>query len=376
MSCFKVCQNTCAGYTQLANRFIDDYMSDANDAQLKVYLYLTRMLYADKPTSIADIADKFNYTEKDVSRALRYWDKLGLIKLCYSSDRSLESVQIINLEQTGTVASCAPMTAASYSDTSVTSVAHIGRSVTAASYAGTSVTTASHDASPDYEKPSYTPEQLKEFKSDDNTSRILFIAESYLQKTLSANEISSMLFIYDQLGFSVELIDRLIEYCVENGKKRMSYIEATAIDWAQNSIKTTKQADVYVKKYDSSVYDIMHALGKNTSPARSELRFITRWTQELGFSTDIISVACERTVLTTDKHRFEYADGILTNWYNAGVHTRDDIDRQDASFRQASTKKPSTSSGVSASAGNKNKFNDFKQRDYDFDALEKDLISN
>ena len=98
MSCFKVCQDTCAGYTQLSNRFIDDYMADANDAQLKVYLYLTRMLYANKPTSVADIADRFNFTEKDVSRSLKYWDKLGLISLRLAQDRTIESVQINNLE--------------------------------------------------------------------------------------------------------------------------------------------------------------------------------------------------------------------------------------------------------------------------------------
>ena len=364
MSCFKVCQDTCAGYTQLSNRFIDDYMADANDAQLKVYLYLTRMLYANKPTSVADIADRFNFTEKDVSRSLKYWDKLGLISLRLAQDRTIESVQINNLEQ---------LVQTPDQDAALSAP----EALSAAICTATSVFSPTVSA---FEKPDYTAAQLKEFRKDDTTSRILFIAEPYLQKTLSANEISTMLFISDKLGFSVELIDYLIEYCVENGKKRMSYIEATAIDWAQHDIKTQKQADIYVKKYDGSVYDIMHALGKNSSPACSELKFINKWTKEYGFSFDVINVACERTVLTTDKHRFEYADGILTNWYNAGVHSTDDIDRQDVAFRSAAVKKisdvtaPSSVSKVSMGNGS-GKFGSFKQRDYDFSKIE-NLVSN
>ena len=50
--------------TVLSNLFIDEYMKDANDAQLKVYLYLTRMLQAHAPVSVSDIADRFNHTLK------------------------------------------------------------------------------------------------------------------------------------------------------------------------------------------------------------------------------------------------------------------------------------------------------------------------
>ena len=54
--------------TAVSNIFIDEYMKDANDAQLKVYLYLIRMMNANLPISISDIADKFNHTEKEVLR--------------------------------------------------------------------------------------------------------------------------------------------------------------------------------------------------------------------------------------------------------------------------------------------------------------------
>ena len=50
-----------ADATVLSNVFIDEYLKDANDAQLKVYLFLVRRLQAGDPVSISDMADRFNH---------------------------------------------------------------------------------------------------------------------------------------------------------------------------------------------------------------------------------------------------------------------------------------------------------------------------
>ena len=81
MSCFTIYQDNHTDSTVISNRFIDEYMKAANDAQLKIYLYLLRMMSASRATSISDIADIFNYTEKDVMRALKYWEKNQLLTL-------------------------------------------------------------------------------------------------------------------------------------------------------------------------------------------------------------------------------------------------------------------------------------------------------
>ena len=60
-----------AAFTAVSNTFIDNYMADANDAQLKVYLYLLRAFQANQDTSISDMADLFNHTEKDIVRGLK-----------------------------------------------------------------------------------------------------------------------------------------------------------------------------------------------------------------------------------------------------------------------------------------------------------------
>ena len=84
------------GSTLISNIFIDQYMRDANDAQLKVYLYLLRMMNAGKSTSISDMADQFNHTEKEVLRSLRYWEKRGLIALEFDGDGDISSLHMIS----------------------------------------------------------------------------------------------------------------------------------------------------------------------------------------------------------------------------------------------------------------------------------------
>ena len=75
MSHLTIYQSNYVDATVVSNLFIDEYMKDANDAQIKVYLYLLRMMNAREATSVSDIADKFNHTEKDILRALKYWEK-------------------------------------------------------------------------------------------------------------------------------------------------------------------------------------------------------------------------------------------------------------------------------------------------------------
>ena len=123
----------------------------------------------------------------------------------------------------------------------------------------------------------------------------------------------------------MDLIDYLLEYCAEKDKKSFKYIETVAINWANDNITTPEQAKSLSGKYDKSVYTVMKALGKTSAPTEKEADFVKRWTNEFGFSTDVILEACERCVLSTDKNRFAYADSILKNWRNAGVVVKSDI---------------------------------------------------
>ncbi|MBO5523011.1 MAG: DNA replication protein DnaD, partial [Roseburia sp.] len=76
--------------TSVSNIFIDEYMSDANGEFVKIYLYLLRLMNApDASVSLSSIADKFEHTEKDVKRALCYWERMRLLRLEYDENQNL-----------------------------------------------------------------------------------------------------------------------------------------------------------------------------------------------------------------------------------------------------------------------------------------------
>ena len=358
---FTIYREDVPGVTLLSNSFIDNYMKDANDAQLKIYLYLLRRLGSGQAASVSEIADFFNHTEREVLRSLKYWEKLKLLAIEYDESRNVSGIRFLKgTDEPVTVA--APAVAAATAVVSATAITEKAEEMPA-------------EKTDPYKKPSYSADQLSAFKNKENIRQLFFIAESYMGRQLSVSDMKSILYLSDCLHFSDDLIDYLLQYCVDRGKKDFKYIEAVALNWAQSGVTTPKQAEKFAAKYDKSVYTIMKELGKNNTPTKKELEYIIRWTKEYGFSQDIIAIACERTVLATDSHRFEYAEGILSNWKKEDVHHKSDIQRIDAQY-QKSRQSRSTSSAASSSQVSSNRFNQFAQRSYDYDELEARLLSS
>lgn len=345
MGQFKVYQEHYSDVTVVSNIFIDHYMKDANDAQLKIYLYLLRTMSAHIPTSVSDIADQFNHTEKDVIRSLKYWEKNHLIALEYDENKTLTAIRLLdvnaNRKPSSEVISLAPVVPLPVKNDP-------------------------------YEKPSYSLDQIREFKSREETSQLIFVVEQYVGKPLSPTEMKTILFFSDKLGFSEDLIDYLFQYCIEKGKKDFRYIEKVAISWAEEGITTPKQAAKAAKKYDKTVYDIMKALGKSNAPTKAEADYAIKWVKEYGFTQDIILEACQRTVMATDKHRFEYADSIMENWRKNQVHHKADIKALDEAFAQSKSSGKASGKTPYGAA----QFNQLMHGSYDFESLEKEILSN
>ena len=353
--------------TYVSNIFIDEYMQDANDAQLKVYLFLLRMMASNLPTSVPDLADKFNHTEKDVIRALKYWEKKGLISLIYDSDQNLTS---IHMEE-------------------ITSQKGFGRrkedSVIRALPSVKPSTVDNQDTVPG--KPNYTAAQLKSFK-ENSGSGIMYVAEQYYGRPLNPSEMSTIYYIHDELKFSDELLDYLMQYCVDNHKSDFRYMEKVAISWNQEGIKTPRQARAESYKHDGDIISVMKALGMENAPTITEGSVISSWRGELGFTMDIIMEACERTVMATQKNRLKYCDGILRSWHKSKVSSREDIARLDAEHTADLRKKKAKASVASIDIkarsdesyirlnGSQNRFNQYTQNTYDFAELEKQLLDN
>lgn len=316
--------------TLIANNFIDDYMIKANGEFVKVYLFILR--HKDNPyfsLTPATIADSLNLTENDVLRALRYWETEGL--LCLVSD-SKEAHDRTEQKKTDFVQNPKEVTPAAKP--------------------------VSHDS----------------FKAQKELKSLLFIAEQYLGKTLSRTDMDAITYFYESLGMTADLIEYLIESCVENGHKSIHYIQKVAISWSDAGIRTKEQAKTHSAVYNKNCYTVLNAFGiKNRGPAVSELTYIRKWTNELGFSLDIIQEACRRTIAATHQPSFEYTDSILENWNKHNVHHLKDIAVLDAAFQKdKAARKPA----ISKTTQPQKNHNNFERRTYDMDSLEKRLLNS
>ena len=358
---FTIYNDSGSDSTMVSNLFIDEYMKSANDAQIKVYLYLLRMMGAHRAASVSEMADQFNHTEKDVVRSLRYWERRGLLNLDFDSRDTLISIHLcrpgripvmtsdssrasdagrvlsfsqpaenllsgseevdpyLQMASGGVFPSKASLSPAGHPLSSSKSMAEEAEGSTGTKLpAGRTI-------------PSAAPselEALESFRSNADRAQLLFVIEQYIGKPLSLNEIRIIYHISEKLHFSDDLIDYLLQYCVDRGKKDFRYIRKVAENWAESGILTPLQAE--------------QAAAQDTFSSRS------RKTQK-----------------------------------ESGKNSVSDAADKSA----ACTPQPGTASPVSRSAGKRqgrsgrlnrssNSFNQFEQNDYDFDELEKELLES
>jgi DNA replication protein DnaD len=97
---------------------------------------------------------------------------------------------------------------------------------------------------------------------------------------------------------------------------------------------------------------------------------------------DIIIDACKRTLSATSKPSFKYADSILTKWHEKGIRNLSDVKELDIEHQKNKITYNQTHNQTHSSADkksdikSKNTFNDFNQRTYNYEALEKELLNN
>ncbi len=368
--------------TLLPNDFIDNYMIDANGEFVKVYLFLLRHL--DDPCSsltLTTIADCLNNTEGDILRAFRYWEKEGLLRLERDAEGRITGLELQRTAQSrpassgSSVSAASPRPAASAqmqnrTETSVREADMQGQKT------GSSDQAALPSAAPSAAVPSPAASKavpLDAFRAQKEIRSLLFIAEQYLGKTLTHTEMETITYFYETLHMSADLIEYLIESCVENGHKSMHYIRKVAFSWSEAGIETVSQAKEESALYSRTCYTVLNAFGiKSRGPASSELAYIRKWSEDYGFSSDIIAEACRRTISSTHQPSFEYADSILSRWKQKNIRHLADISVLDEEYlKERSAAKTASRSRTAA----KN-LNNFERRSYDMESLEEQLLNS
>ena len=405
MTAINISSDISTSFTTVSDIFIDQYMPKANGEFVKVYLYLLRATGSGAGiATISEIADHFSNTEADIIRALNYWASEGILQLQTGADGQIIGVNLCSLSVSGmqaaqsniqsTVADNAAQNNLQNGVVNNATQNNFQNSVVnnAAQNIST-VNTRMHDSvveklksqTPDKAASSqkeYTLDEIKEFRKNPDISELFFIIETYLKHTLSSTDTNMVLYWLDELHFSTDLVEYLVEYCITKGHSSLRYMNKVALGWADAGIKTVDQAKDDAAAHSQIYYSVMKALGiTGRNLVDSEVSLINKWVGEYGFDIELVKAACSKTISAIQKPSFEYTDSILANWRKKDVHTLKDVEVLDANFAKAN-KASATGSSQSTNAANgsskpksnnsssKNKFNNFNQRNNDYDKLE------
>lgn len=411
MTAINISSDIATSFTTVSDIFIDQYMPKANGEFVKVYLYLLRATGSGAGiATISEIADHFSNTEADIIRALNYWASEGILQLQSGADGQIMGINLCSLSVSGMQAAQSNIQSAVADNAAQNNlqngvvnngaqnslqngvVNNVAQNISTTNIRmQDSVVEKLKSQTPDKAASSqkeYTLDEIKEFRKNPDISELFFIIETYLKHTLSSSDTNMVLYWLDELHFSTDLVEYLVEYCITKGHSSLRYMNKVALGWADAGIKTVDQAKDDAAAHSQIYYSVMKALGiTGRNLVDSEVSLINKWVGEYGFDIELVKAACSKTISAIQKPSFEYTDSILANWRKKDVHTLKDVEVLDANFAKAnkasatgSSQGTNAANGSSKPKGNnpgsKNKFNNFNQRNNDYDKLEKLFLNS
>lgn len=255
----------------LSEAFVKNILPGLRDDYLKIYIY-TKYLTERGKADNKEIASVLRIEESTVAGAIGFFSELGLLK---------ES--------------------------------------------GGKIEFKSEESEEDDAMPEYNAEKVLDIIAEsDEFQTLLVTTQKILGKMPSTNSTIILYGLYDWLSMSPELIIRLLEYCVELGKREWRYIEKVAISWNKMGITTCEMADDYImrqQKKSKFGYGLKRIFGieqRNYTP--TEQKYIDSW-YDLGFSMALVEYAFDYCVSKTGKLAFPYMNTVLIAWNEKGIKT-------------------------------------------------------
>ena len=145
----------------------------------------------------------------------------------------------------------------------------------------------------------------------------------------------------------------LVCYCKERARQKgnsrnpsLRTIEKEAYAWADRGIDTMEEASAFIRQQNQrnsqigQVKKAMQIYDRQLTP--SEEKYVRAWL-EMGFDTDVIAIAHDRTCVNTGGRNWAYTNRILVRWHEAGIHTAQQVEEKD--------RKPSVPKGASGQLG-------------------------
>lgn len=195
------------------------------------------------------------------------------------------------------------------------------------------------------DRPVYTEEDVRQAMRSGTSDfpKLVGEAQRRLGRTLSTEELKTLLSFLDYLRLSPEVVGILLHYCVERSRRRgvrtpsMRMIEKEAYHWADENIDNLETASYYVQqqlRLHTRIQELRLQLQIDQRRlTMAEEQYLAAWIG-MGFSNEVIHMAYERTCLNTGSLKWAYMNSILKSWHEKNLHTPQQIAQGDSAPQQ------------------------------------------
>lgn len=166
----------------------------------------------------------------------------------------------------------------------------------------------------------------------------LAAAQRLLGRPLSDREVADIQDWVNTYGFEADMVQAVIREGQRQGVTRMTYLNQVARQWHEEGIRSPEAAEQYVQRYRKTAAKhkvIISYLGlKKPQLTGAEQALLDRWSDEWGFSNEVIMKACD---LAAGSHNpLQYVNKVLENWKERGVRTVADAEQSEAEHKRRS----------------------------------------
>ena len=300
------------GDTLIPDLFILNNMSSLEGIDLKLYIYMIFLSKIGKEADKADIAKKLNVTEQEIGFAIERLQGEDLIT------RTTAGYNIVDLKDM-----------------------EINKSYI----------------------PKVEPRRNKA-QTEKERKRIAAasaINESFFQGVMSLSWYTDIGSMFENYSFSEEVMIALFHYCQERKALNKKYVHAVAETWYKGGVKTFEELEDFLENYDN-VQKIKQKIAKslriNRNFTKYEEQYIDIWIKDFNYDFPMIEEALKRTV-NKPNPTLNYVNGILSNWHKKGFKDVKDVEKSENEMQSVKTR-----NYTKRSVDNKNKYQNYEQRDY------------
>ena len=260
--------------------FILKYMKDMPQEAVKLYMYL---LYIDANQiniEIETISKEINISLKDVKASLDYLQEKGLIIMME------EGFYIVDLQEKEVMELYTPKVTAS--------------------------------------------KEMIEANQKKNNKRekiINDIESMYFAGNMKAEWYKKIILWFEKYNFSNEAMLGIFSHCFSDEVKPIAYVETVVKSMADKGVITINDLSKQIVNYDKKskiIKFVKTELNLHKALTKPQERIVEKWIFDYNYDKEQIKLVIDKTI-NAQNVGFNYLDKIITEWYQQGLKTVEDI---------------------------------------------------